>query len=143
MKYSIAMLLSFTLAFVNCTFSEKEDKATILQLLKKQEKAWSNHDLVGFMETYWESDSLKFYGANGLTFGWKNTLEGYKKRYPTKNETGTLNFIIDDISRISDDAYHVMGQYHLKRDVGDANGVFLIIFRRINGEWKIVADMSC
>ena len=36
-----------------------------------------------------------------------------------------------------------MGQYHLKRSVGDANGVFVIIFKKIDGEWKIVADMSC
>ena len=41
------------------------------------------------------------------------------------------------------DNYSVMGAYHLKREVGDANGVFLIIFKKIAGEWKIIADMSC
>ena len=143
MTKSIAFLFGAMLLCMACNTSEETDKAEILKLLSEQEKAWSNHDLEGFMQTYWESDSLKFYGANGLTLGWKKTLEGYQKRYPTKDETGTLNFTIDDISKIESNSYHVMGQYHLKRKAGDADGVFLIILRKINGEWKIVADMSC
>jgi hypothetical protein len=50
---------------------------------------------------------------------------------------------VEAISKISKDSYSVMGAYHLKREVGDANGVFLIIFKKIAGEWKIIADMSC
>jgi hypothetical protein len=122
---------------------EDNDKATILNILKGQEKAWTNHDIDGFMEGYWKNDSLKFYGASGLTYGWDKTIANYKERYPTKDYTGTLNFKINDISKINDDAYFVMGEYHLTRNVGNANGVFMIIFRKINGEWKIVADTSC
>ena len=57
----------------------------------------------------------------------------------------TLNFKseINDVSRIENNNFWVMGEYHLKREVGDADGVFIIIFKNINGEWKIVADMSC
>ena len=118
-------------------------KTAILKVMKDQEIAWNNGDLEGFMQGYWKSDSLKFYGSNGLTKGWQNTLDNYKRGYPTKAETGTLNFVINDISRIENDNFWVMGEYHLKREVGDANGVFIIIFKRINNEWKIVADMSC
>lgn len=118
-------------------------KAAILKVMKDQEVAWNNGDLEGFMQGYWKSDSLKFYGSNGLTKGWQNTLDNYKRGYPTKAETGTLNFVINDVSRIEINNYWVMGEYHLKREVGDADGVFIIIFKRINGEWKIVADMSC
>lgn len=118
-------------------------KTAIFKVMKDQEIAWNNGDLEGFMQGYWKSDSLKFYGSNGLTKGWQNTLDNYKRGYPTKAETGTLNFVINDISRIENDNFWVMGEYHLKREVGDANGVFIIIFKRINNEWKIVADMSC
>ncbi len=123
--------------------SYDEAKAGILKVMHDQEVAWNKHDLEGFMAGYWKSDSLKFYGSRGLTLGWENTLANYKKGYPTKAESGTLNFVINDISKIEGNNYWVMGEYHLKRDVGDANGVFIIIFKRINGEWKIVADMSC
>lgn len=118
-------------------------KTSILKVMSAQETAWSNHDLEGFMQGYWKSDSLKFYGRNGLTKGWEKTLANYKKSYPTKAESGTLKFEVNDISRIEGHNYWVMGTYHLTRKIGDANGVFIIIFKKINGEWKIVADMSC
>lgn len=118
-------------------------KAAILKVMNNQEIAWNNGDLEGFMQGYWKSDSLKFYGSNGLTKGWQNTLDNYKRGYPTQAETGTLNFVINDISRIENNNFWVMGEYHLKRYAGDADGVFIIIFKMINGEWKIIADMSC
>ena len=121
----------------------EKDITGIKELMSTQEIAWNNHDLEGFMDGYWQDDNLKFYGSNGLTKGWKNTLANYKKGYPTKAESGTLRFVINDISKIENDNYWVMGEYHLTRPVGNANGVFMIIFKKINGQWKIVADMSC
>lgn len=137
----IACLLLMT----NCIgqTTEKEDKEAIIAVMKLQEKAWSDNDLEGFMKGYWKNDSLKFYGSRGLTLGWQQTLDNYKKGYPTKDHSGTLKFKINDISKIENNSYWVMGEYHLTRKVGDANGIFMIIFKKINGEWKIVADMSC
>lgn len=125
------------------TSSRSDAEAGIRLVMEAQEIAWNNHDLEGFMQGYWKSDNLKFYGSNGLTKGWDNTLANYKKGYPTKAESGTLNFVINDVSKIEGDNYWVMGEYHLKRKVGDTDGVFIIIFKKIAGEWKIVADMSC
>jgi len=139
----------FALFLFNCSNNAEQkdtfetDKAEILKVLNLQEEAWNNHDLEGFMQGYWKSDSLKFYGSSGLTKGWENTLNNYKKGYPTKTESGILNFVINDISKIENDNYWVMGEYHLKREIGNADGVFIIIFKKINGEWKIIADMSC
>ena len=140
----------FILFLLGCTNQQNSQDATlesakteIQKVMQNQEMAWNTHNLEGFMQGYWKSDSLKFYGSNGLTLGWKNTLANYKKGYPTKAESGTLKFVINDISKIEGNNYWVMGEYHLKRAIGNANGVFIIIFKKINGEWKIVADMSC
>ena len=122
--------------------TEQEDKEAILAVLKAQRLAWSDNNMEAFMEGYWKSDSLKFYGRNGVTYGWENTLERYKQAYPTPDHTGILSFKINDISKITDDAYYVMGEYHLKRTVGNATGIFMIIFKRIDGAWKIIADTS-
>lgn len=142
MKYILLVLIG--LLFVHCQeqTTEQEDKQSILAVIQAQQEAWSQNDLEGFMQGYWKSDSLKFYGSRGLTKGWEQTLSNYKKGYPTKDHSGTLTFTVDDISRIETDSYWVMGQYHLKRKVGDANGNFIIVFKRIDGAWKIVADMS-
>jgi len=139
------VLILALIGAISCTSqtSETQDKTAILKVMKLQEKAWSANDLEGFMKGYWKNDSLKFFGSSGLTRGWQQTLDNYKKGYPTKEHSGTLNFKIRDISKIDNGSYWVMGEYFLKRSVGDANGVFLIIFKKIDGEWKIVADMSC
>ena len=155
MKYfaAIAIALSFfscisikanvTTETMHKSKSNELAEAGIRLVMHDQEIAWNNHDMKGFMQGYWKSDSLKFYGSNGLTKGWEQTLANYKKAYPTKSESGTLKFVINDISKIEGDNYWVMGEYHLKRKIGNANGVFIIIFKKINGKWKIVADMSC
>ena len=139
----IVLLLSIFTVLISCnSTTEKQDKEAIISLMKLQEEAWSKHDLEGFMKGYWKSDSLKFYGSNGLTFGWDKTLANYKKGYPTPDHSGSLKFKINDITKIEKESYYVMGEYHLTRKVGNTNGIFMIIFRKINGEWKIVADHS-
>lgn len=141
---NIIILFGILIMLMSCqTSNEKIDKEAIIEVMRTQEEAWSQNDLEAFMQGYWENDSLKFYGSSGLTFGWDKTLANYKKGYPTKDHSGQLKFIIDTITKIEYNAYYVMGQYHLKRNVGDANGVFMIVFRKIDGVWKIVADMSC
>jgi len=121
---------------------EAADIKAINKVLKKQRLAWSDNNLEAYMEGYWKSDSLKFYGSEGVTSGWYNTLERYQKAYPTKEHTGKLNFRINDVSKISEGAYYVLGEYHIKRDMGNADGLFMLIFKKINGEWKIIADKS-
>ncbi len=123
--------------------SEEKDLQAIRTIMQQQQEAWSNHDLEGFMKGYWKSDSLTYYSRGKVSRGWQTTLNKYKKGYPTLKDTGLLNFQIDNIGKINADAYWVMGQYFLVREVGDASGTFMIIFKRINGEWKIVADSSC
>ncbi len=139
------MYIACILFISNCIAqtNESEDKKAIFTVLKLQEKAWSNNDLEGFMKGYWKNDSLKFYGSKGLTLGWQQTLDNYKKGYPTKDHSGILQFTIQDMSKIEHNSYWVMGAYHLTRKVGDANGIFMIIFKKIDGHWKIIADMSC
>lgn len=144
----ILLLLSVIILTTSCSAQKSPstidtDKKEILAVMKAQEMAWSNHDLEGFMQGYWKSDSLKFYGKSGLTKGWQQTLDNYKKGYPTKADSGILNFTIESMTPIENNSYYVMGQYFLKRTVGDANGVFMIIFKKVNDQWKIVADMSC
>lgn len=143
MKYFYLLLLCFAPLFQSCSNSnEQHDRLEIMEILKNQEKSWNTYDIESFMQGYWKSDSLKFYGANGITLGWQNTLDNYHNRYPSKEHTGTLSFKINDISKINDKSYFVLGAYHLERSVGNADGGFMIVLKKINGEWKIIADTS-
>jgi hypothetical protein len=120
-----------------------DDVAQIRSILVAQQKAWSDNDLEGFMSGYWQSDELTYFSGGKITKGWNTTLANYQRNYPSKKETGALNFEIANITKINKDAYWVMGSYFLTRSAGDANGTFMIVFKRINGEWKIIGDSSC
>jgi len=129
-----------------CFSQEKEwneEQKEIRSVIEQQRQDWNAYDLEGFMQGYWKSDQLKFYGSNGVTSGWQNTLERYEKAYPSQDHTGKLDFVVKEINKIQPGAYYVMGEYHLERNVGDAHGIFMIIFKKIDGQWKIISDTSC
>src|SRR5690606_15139937 len=117
-KFLLLYGILFTLSCSSQT-NYNMDKEAILSVMALQETAWNNHDLEGFMDGYWKNDSLKFYGRSGLTLGWDKTLANYKRGYPTKAESGILKFVINDVSKIEDNTYWVMGEFHLTRDIGN------------------------
>lgn len=143
MKKVLCLLFVLPLFCVAQKMAEQEDKAAIQQVLSVQQSAWNNYDIEQFMETYWKSDELTFYGSAGVVKGWQSTMNRYKKSYPSKDHFGHLEFVLNDISKINEDAYTVMGEYHLTRPVGNLHGIFMLVLKRIDGEWKIIADTSC
>ena len=124
------------------TLAQTKDEVSIRAVLARQQECWNKGDLDCFMVGYWESEQLKFVGGNGVTYGYAATLERYKKGYPNRDAMGTLNFDILEVDRLSKDAYSVVGKYHLTRTIGDAEGHFTLLWRKIDGEWVIVMDHS-
>jgi ketosteroid isomerase-like protein len=109
--------------------------------MDEQTQAWNAGNLDQFMNGYWQSDSLKFIGSSGITYGWKNTLDRYRKNYPDQASRGTLRFQILSVDLTSKDAAFVIGRFFLTRpQQGDASGYFTLLWRKINGQWKIVVD---
>ncbi|MEW4923785.1 nuclear transport factor 2 family protein [Algibacter sp. 2305UL17-15] len=142
MKKLIVILCFLALNTTFAQTSESDDIKAIHKVLKKQRIAWSENDIEKYMEGYWKSDSLAFYGNKGVTYGWENTLDHYLTYYPTAAYTGKLSFKINAITKISTDSYYVLGEFHIKRDIGNADGIFMLVFKKINGQWKIIADTS-
>ncbi|HEU4576062.1 MAG TPA: DUF4440 domain-containing protein [Chitinophagaceae bacterium] len=137
------LLLSFYLCFaaVSC-LGQSKDETEILALLHTQTETWNAGDIDGFMKSYWQSDSLLFIGKNGVSRGWKNALENYKRGYPDTTMMGKLSFDILYIKRISDKYYYVVGKWNLQRTVGDLTGHYDLLLKKIDGQWLIVADHS-
>jgi ketosteroid isomerase-like protein len=115
---------------------------TIRTIMAQQESAWNRGDLEGFMEGYWKSDSLRFIGSKGLTYGWNQTLQNYRKGYPDTDAMGTLKFTILSVEKLSKNSAFVIGKWHLARKAGDLSGHYTLLWRRIEGKWVIVADHS-
>lgn len=137
----LVLLLLILVAFLTIEAQDKNAKK-ILAILEKQDAAWNRGDIDAFMEGYWESDSLKFIGKSGVTYGYTNTLNNYKKGYPDTAAMGKLNFHIIKVEKLSTRYYSVVGKWFLKRSIGDVGGHYTLLFRRIKGKWVIVQDHS-
>lgn len=118
------------------------DEQTIRSLIDEQRQAWNRGDIEGFMATYWKSDSLMFIGKSGVTYGWQNTLNNYKKGYPDTAAMGKLAFDLLEIKRLSVMYFFVVGKWHLTRSIGDVGGHFTLLFKKVKNKWVIVADHS-
>jgi uncharacterized protein (TIGR02246 family) len=141
MKKLILFLFLSTVYQVNA--QTEKDKAQILSILDRQTHAWNNGDVSNFMKGYWESDSLMYIGKSGVTYGYNKTLENYKKNYPNKATMGTLAFDIIKVNFIASDACLVVGKWHLTRpEKGDVGGHYTLLWKKLNGEWVIIADHS-
>ena len=123
-------------------FTQTKNEKEILSILRTQDECWNRGDVEGFMQTYIKSDSLMFIGKSGVTYGWQNTLNNYKKGYPDKAAMGKLDFTLIYIKRLSRKYYHVVGKWHLARTAGDLQGHFTLLIKKVKGEWKIIADHS-
>jgi hypothetical protein len=118
------------------------DQQAIRTLLEEQRLAWNTGNLENFMGSYWQSDSLMFIGKSGITYGWQNTLNNYKKGYPDTAAMGKLQFDILELKRLSVMYFFVVGKWHLTRSMGDAGGHFTLLFKKVKNKWVIVADHS-
>lgn len=119
-----------------------EDESTIKDKLYNQADCWNAGDIDCFMQDYWHDDSLMYIGKNGVTYGWQNTLDNYKIKYPSKKEMGQLKFEIVKLDRLDKSHYFMVGKWYLKREIGDIGGHFTLIWKKIENEWVIIADHS-
>ena len=138
----ILFLSLFIIVLASNSFSQSKTEKKIISILKTQDESWNKGDIDGFMQTYWQSDSLMFIGKSGVTYGWKNTLNNYKKGYPDTTAMGKLDFTLIDIKKLSRKYYHVVGKWHLTRSIGNLQGHFTLLLRKMKGKWLIIADHS-
>lgn len=140
MLKSIKAKVLFSLCFVaNFAFAQVSESNEIQKVLFEQQNNWNKGDVEQFMQGYWNSDSLVFIGKKGLTYGWNNTLNNYKKSYPDAKTMGKLFFTILKTEITSTETAFVIGKWELERE-NPVAGHFLLQFKKINGSWKIVAD---
>ena len=146
-----AALLSSSLVFTACThttppqspvgFSSADD-AAIRSLLATQDAAWNAGDIDGFMHGYWVSPELRFASGGTVTRGYRQTLDRYKARYSDRALMGTLSFDELEVVPLASDAAVVHGRWLLTRESDAPSGLFTLVLRKIEGEWKIISDTT-
>ena len=136
----LLIMLLDTIVFPQVSAAQNSDETAVRQLMANQTNAWNRGNIDEFMKGYWQSDSLVFIGKSGPAYGYTTTLENYKKRYPDTAAMGKLHFDLLQVKKLSPEYYHVLGKFTLRRSIGDLQGYFTLLFRKIKNRWVIVSD---
>lgn len=124
--------------------SEPAPEKSIRALLDSQTAAWNRGDLKGFMEGYWHSSELTFFAADKESSGWEAAYQRYRTSYSGKGrEMGRLNFSNVRVEMLGDNAAFARGGWQLTtKDGRQTRGLFTLILRKQDGNWRIVHDHS-
>lgn len=115
----------------------------VAAIMERQQYAWNNGDLEGFMRGYWQNDSLLFIGKSGVTQGHAATLSRYKTSYPDLEAMGKLAFTNRQWIAMGPEHGWLLGEWQLERVNGESTGgMFTLLWRLEEGGWVIVADHS-
>jgi ketosteroid isomerase-like protein len=139
---SVVAMFTCLMVFPLLVSAQSPDETAVRQLLEKQRQAWNKGNLEEFMKGYWESDSLVFIGKNGPKYGYKTTLENYRKGYPDTTAMGQLTFDILSIKRLSFQYFYVIGKWTLNRTADNLSGHFTLLVKKIKNKWVVVSDHS-
>lgn len=145
MRYLFSFAFASILLFTSCATQIGTDEnlvgtEQVLEALQSQEDCWNRGDIDCFMGGYWQNDSLMFVSGDNVAYGWQKVLDNYKKKYSTKELMGQLTFDVVKTDQLASDAIMVIGSWKLNREELDIQGKFSLLWRKIDGEWKIVID---
>ena len=157
-------LLLLAVSFTGCgdeesAMVERAERDAIDQIeaiMRAQSEDWSRGDVEAFVSAYSE-DCTYLSATAGLSQGREALLERYRTGYPGPEAMGELSFEILEmrpawvttrqffgvVDSEGIGGMSVVARWHLGYpDREPASGLTLIVWRRIEGEWKIVQDAS-
>jgi len=120
-----------------------QQQLDVTKVLLKQERAWNRGDIDGFAEGYKDSPETLFIGGSGIQRGYASMKENYKRNYPTKEAMGQLSFLELEVHAIDEKVAVCIGRFKLersKKNGGNAEGLFTLVFEKTDAGWKIVVD---
>lgn len=136
------LVLFFSLQNFSVRAQAGHQEGLIQVMLQAQAAEWNRGNIEGYLVGYWRSDSLVFLGKSGPTYGYKATLERYRKAYPDTAAMGKLTTTILKIRMLSPEYAYVTGRWELARTAGDLSGYYTLLLRKIGSEWLIIEDHS-
>ena len=146
---SLALILSVPACTVNLNVNDHQllgtevtEEDRIAAVIAAQQAAWNAGDIDGFMQGYWQSPDLRFASGGTVTNGWQATRDRYHARYSDRALMGELTFDRLEISMLGTDAAAAHGAWALQRAEDRPSGLFTLIFKQIDGDWKIVSDTT-
>ena len=139
---TMALVLTIASPFANA--AAPVDTA-IRKVMDASVVAWSNGDLIAFMDSYEDSPGTLFVGEKGLVRGKAAIAARYAAQFGAggPGQLGKLSFDVLEIRALGAEHALMIGRYHLQpQDAGkpEASGIFSLVFHKRAGQWRIVCD---
>lgn len=116
------------------------DELEIRAVLERQKDAWNRGDIQAFMQGYHRRPDIVFTSAAKIRRGWDETLAAYEKKYVSGDAMGHLEFTEVELQPVGADGAIALGHWALTETPKAGDGVFSLVFARIDGRWAIVHD---
>ncbi len=118
----------------------EKEKIAIESILFLQTENWNDGNIDLYMNYYWNSDSLVFTSGGKIRRGFEETKNSYKKNYNTKDKMGNLTFSNLEIYFTSETSAYVIGNWFLERKENSVGGIFSLVLKKFETNWKIIHD---
>ena len=141
MKRFLFLVALITLATGLWAGGVDEDMKLIRTTMDSQTAEWNKGNLDGFMAGYWKSEKMTFQSGNKRLYGFDALEKMYKTNYAGE-KMGKLIFKDIEIKPLSEGFYLVLGRWQVTLKDKVKEGLFSLIFRKIDGTWKIIHDHS-
>jgi uncharacterized protein (TIGR02246 family) len=140
-KLSFVIVALFLLSSCTEQINRTEEGKAVVKVLMDQQDAWNETNLEGYLDGYWDNEKVRFVTNSKILNGLDEIREMYQKGYDSPEKFGVLTFDIQVVDVLSADLAMVVGKYQLKRENEKRRvGRFTLLFRKINGEWKVIQD---
>ena len=119
-----------------------QQELDVIKVLLAQEASWNRGDLEGFIQGYKSSPDTLFI-TRQVFRGVDGMIEEYRHNYPNRAAMGTLGYSELEVHPLDEKFAVVIGKYHLernKKEGGNAEGIFSLVFEKTDKGWKIILD---
>lgn len=142
----IIIILTALSIFFACERTTSDHSQTLINnqielVLKQQKESWNSGSIEGFMHHYWKSDAFTFQSGDRRLRGWSELLAMYQQNYSGEN-MGTLDFSDIEIHVLSNNVAYALGRWRVTKQDTSRQGLFTLIFKKMNDRWRIIVDHS-
>jgi uncharacterized protein (TIGR02246 family) len=120
---------------------DEAEARAIGEVLRRQEAAWNQGDVEGFLRNFAKSPRLVFASGNEVSTGWRNALDSYRETYGDAVGTGHLSLDVLQIEPLGRAYAKALGRWTVTHaDTAPAEGLFTVILKKEPEGWVVIHD---
>lgn len=137
------MWIAICFMAIACAAIADSETDRIRAIIQQQRDAWNRGDLAGFVQFYDNTGMMVFITGEEPIRSPADLQKRYEKRYGTSDKKfGKLDFSDVKVELLSDQLARAYGKWTVTQDSKTSTGWFSLLWRKKDGQWRIIHDHS-